>query len=475
MGEYENAVSAILEMRPEMTSADLDALIEKKVGSVGAGFLTRRGAVHLVASDLGITFPEAVEATGDLGDLSAGAKELTVRSRVMNISPVRQFTGKDGSQGSIRTMTVYDAKGKASVKLWGEKAVMPGIDEIRPGDMVRIIKAYVKADRDGTQALNIGSGGSLERDENQESDIAGIDSLAIDAGEVAESGRNMVVRGKVEGQIGFRDFTRKSDGRPGKVIQMTVRGKSGSPVRAVLWGKGRGDVPKSIPVDAAVTLIGVDARTGNQGLEIHGNDATVLKVDGTNEVAGVTVRIVSRVAGQQGSMVLGMDEAKNLVFVTDSGDKLASLKPGDIAEIMPTTALGSSLTLDSSSFVRRIDDGDAKVPALDEAWTDVKDIRSGGTYSIRAIVLKANERREIQTRSGEAVALAEIYVEDKTKEVWVKGWRAQADALAACKPGRVYEITGLNARPAMDDRVDLMLTPYSAIRDITGASQAGGA
>ena len=40
-------------------------------------------------------------------------------------------------------MTVYDNGGTVSVKLWDEKANLPGIENLKPGDLVRIVKAYV--------------------------------------------------------------------------------------------------------------------------------------------------------------------------------------------------------------------------------------------------------------------------------------------------------------------------------------------
>ena len=59
-------------------------------------------------------------------DLYIGAKEVTLESRVLNISPTKQFTKKDGSSFSLRTITVYDNNSTASVKLWDEKANLPG-------------------------------------------------------------------------------------------------------------------------------------------------------------------------------------------------------------------------------------------------------------------------------------------------------------------------------------------------------------
>ena len=55
-------------------------------------------------------------------------------------------------------MTVYDSDSTASVKLWDEKANLPGIENLKPGDLIKITQAYVKSDLDGSATINIGSG-----------------------------------------------------------------------------------------------------------------------------------------------------------------------------------------------------------------------------------------------------------------------------------------------------------------------------
>ena len=78
-------------------------------------------------------------------------------------------------QFSLRTITVYDNNSTASVKLWDEKANLPGLEELKPGDLIKIIKAYVKSDLTGAPTINIGSGATIETSES-ESDIVSIDS-----------------------------------------------------------------------------------------------------------------------------------------------------------------------------------------------------------------------------------------------------------------------------------------------------------
>ena len=124
--------------------------------------MTDQGALFLIASDYGITLSEPLKVEIELKDLYAGAKEVSLKTRVLNLSPAKQFSRKDGSPFYLRTMTVYDTNSTASVKLWDEKANLPGIENLKPGDLIKIIKAYVKSDLDGSPTINIGSGSNIE-------------------------------------------------------------------------------------------------------------------------------------------------------------------------------------------------------------------------------------------------------------------------------------------------------------------------
>ena len=51
-------------------------------------------------------------------------------------------------------------------------------------------------------------------------------------------------------------------------------------MNVVLWGKDESILPKMILPNAKIKLFGVRTKTGNRGLEIHGNDATILEIEG---------------------------------------------------------------------------------------------------------------------------------------------------------------------------------------------------
>ena len=459
--EYNDLLNKLLELKPELTT---DAIMDKiriKKEKIGAGYLTDSGALFLIASEMGLDLATPQKIEMDLKDLYAGAKEITLEAKVLNISPAKQFSRKDGSPFHLRTMTVYDADATASVKMWDEKAMLPGIEDLKPGDLVRIIKAYVKSDLTGAPTINVGSGSSVEPADTQ-STIPSIDSITKDVDELQEGQKNIVVRGVIEGRVFGMEFT-NSRGQPGKALKMRLRGKSGVAMPVVLWGKDESDVPDMIEESAEARLLGIRVKNGNQGSEIHGDDATIIEIKG-GEIKPVVVRILSiSKTGEGRSMMLGTDSKSTIYSITDSSNMTGTCTEGDVVECMPSKVYGSSVALDGNSFVRKIDD-DGTIPSLSKVTTKINQIKPDRTYCVEAIILKASERREIQTKSGELIALSEMLVGDDTGQIPVKGWRDQAGLLDECGLGDIVDITGVSAKAGFMGESELSLTAFSSIK-----------
>lgn len=461
MSEFDDLLQKLLDQKPDLLRSDVEELIRQKKEKIGAGYLTDQGALFLIASDYGVSLSEPLKVEMALKDLYAGAKEISLETRVLSVSPAKQYSRKDGSPFYLRTMTVYDVNSTASVKLWDEKANLPGIENLKPGDLVKIIKAYVKSDLNGSPTINIGSGSNIEVTENN-SDIPTIENIAKDVSEVKEGQKDLVVLGTIDGMINTMNFT-NSRGKPGKALRMRLKGKDGNSTRVVLWGKDEADIPNMISQGAKVKLLGVKVRSGNQGLEIHGNDSTLIDIEGTKETEPIVARILSATSTENGNnMILAVDEKKNFYNMIDFADSTSVFSEGDVIECMPSKAFGNAITLDSNSFVRKLED-DSSIPTLAKVRTKINDIQVGGDYCIEAIVLKMPERREVQTKSGESILLSEMFVEDDTGQIWVKGWRNQARLIDKCAIGEIISITGLNAKSGLEGRIELFLTSYSKI------------
>ena len=463
MSESQNLIDKLLEQKSELTREIIEQKIVEKKEKIGAGYLTDQGALFLIAADYGVTLTESSKTEISLKDLYAGAKEISLETRVLNLSPTKQFSRKDGSTFDLRTMTVYDAGSTASVKLWDEKANLPGIENLKPGDLIKIIKAYVKSDLDGSPTINIGSGSNIETVDT-ESKIPMIDKITKDISELQEGQKDLVISGMIDGIISGMQFT-NSRGQPGKALRMRLKGKDNTAMRVVLWGKDESLIPNMISQSANVKLLGVRVKSGNQGLEIHGNEATIIEIEGGKEAEPIITRILSITTTETGkNMIIAADNKKNIYNISDFSNSTSICVEGDVIECMPSKIYGNSVTLDENSFVRKLDN-DETIPSLSKIRTKISDVKADGTYCIESIVLKVPGRKEIQTKSGESIALSEMFVEDDTGQIWVKGWRIQAKLIDKCELGEIIAITGLNAKINNfgEGRIELFLTAHSKI------------
>ena len=461
MSELENLITKLLEQKTELTREQVEEQIKLKKEKIGAGYLTDQGALFLIASDYGVTLSESLKVEMSLKDLYAGAKEISLETRVLNLSPAKQFSRKDGSPFYLRTMTVYDTNSTASVKLWDEKANLPGVENLKPGDLIKIIKAYVKSDLDGSPTINIGSGSNIETTDTK-SEIPTIDTITKDVSELQEGQKDLVITGMIDGMISGMEFT-NSRGQPGKALRMRLKGKEGSGMRVVIWGKDESSIPNMISQSAKVRLLGVKVKSGNQGLEIHGNDATIIEIEGGKEAEPIITRVLSISPTENGkNMILGVDNKRNLYNISDFSNSTSICVEGDVIECMPSKIYGSSITLDENSFVRKLDN-DESIPSLSQLRTKINDVKINKSYCIESIILKVPERREVQTKSGESILLSEMFVEDDTGQIWVKGWRNQARLIDKCELGEIVSITGLNAKAGLEGRIELFLTAFSKI------------
>ena len=462
MSEFEELLEKIQEQKPELTKQDIDDRIKQKIEKIGPGYLTDEGALFLIAKDLGISLKQTLKTEMSLKDIYVGAKDVSIESRVLNISPTKQFSRKDGSPFLLRTMTVYDNDSAVSVKLWDEKANLPGIEELKPGDLIKIIKAYIKSDLNGSPTINVGSGSNIEPT-NKESKIIAVDELTVDVSQVKENQSNLVVSGKIDGSITTLEFTNRR-GEPGKGLKMRLKGNDDATKGVVIWGKDESFLPKVIPQNAKVRLLGVRTKIGNQGLEIHGNEATLIEIEGGKESEPVIVRIATMKRNDGGKTVaMGIDNKKNMVYLTDSSNMLDSISAGDVIECMPAQVFGNAVTINHNSFVRKIDD--ESIPQLSSLRTKISEIKSGNNYCIEAIILKEPEKREVQTKTGETILLSEMFVEDDSGQIWIKGWRNQAILLDGLSSGEIISVTAVNAKNGLEGRTELFLTPVSTVAE----------
>ena len=466
MAEADDLLNKLLEQRPEITKEEMEEKIQQKKDKIGAGYLTDQGAIFLIAADYGISLTETKKTELSLKDLYAGAKDIQLTARILSVTPTLNLTRKDGSPLYLRVITIYDADATTDVKIWDDNANLPIFDTLRPGDLIRIERAYVKSELDGALAIHMGTGANIEAVEGDASDIPGIDSLTKDVSELTKDDRDVVATGVNDGMISDMQFT-NSKGRPGKALKMRLKGKDGTTsLRVVIWGKDQSSIPNIVSSTAKVKLIGVKVKSTENGMEIHGNEGTVIEIEGRKDAEPVVTRILAKInTDSDKKFILAADKDKKIFNITDALNITNDMGEGDIIECMPTKMYGNSMTLDENSFVRRLEDDGIidTLPTIGELRTKINDVSADTTCCLEGIILKISDRREIQTKSGETVALSEMFIEDDTGQIWIKGWRDKAREIDQCQLGEIVSIIGTNARPGYEGKLEVVLNAFSKI------------
>ena len=129
---------------------------------------------------------------------------------------------------------------------------------------------------------------------------------------------------------------------------------------------------------------------------------------------------------------------------------------------MPSKAFGNSITIDDNSFVRKIED-EQNIPSKSEIRTKISEITVGKNYCVEAIILKLPDTREVQTKKGDLIALGEMFVEDDSGQIWIKGWKNESRLINKCSLGEIISVTDVTGRSGLEGRIDLFLTPFSTI------------
>src|SRR4029079_15275255 len=169
----------------------------------------------------GVSFENAQKTQSGLKDLYIGAKEVTVVGRIMNIYPVHTFTRKESNeQSTTSTMVVYDKDARAKVKLWDKHVAIPDEMGLQAGDIIKIVKGYVRAGLDGKPIINLGSYSAIET-VHDDSTIPTIDSLTVSIDGITGTLDSAVVAGVVNANPRVTEFVNPR-GEASKSLQLQI-------------------------------------------------------------------------------------------------------------------------------------------------------------------------------------------------------------------------------------------------------------
>ena len=470
-------VSMLLKQKPDLSAELVRDMVDEKKRKVGAGYLTDQGALFLVAADLGISFESVPKSQSGLKDLYVGAKDVTVTGRIMNIYPVHKFTKKDSNEeSSTRTVVVYDKDARVRVKLWDKQVSAPDEMGLQAGDLVKIIKGYVRAGLDGKPILNLGSYSALEVVKDDPGQIPGLDSIAVGIDDVKETQDSAIVSGVVNSNPRISEFVNQR-GEASKSLQLQLSNEANTrTLRAVIWNVDESRVPKVFKTGSKARLVGVRVKQGNPqfgngDFELHGDEGTILEFSGSQEDVDVMpLRIISvGEEGGRGSFVaLAADRAGRTLTLTidNSLASAGQLEPGTMVECVPSRIFGNSVTLSKEDSYLRVIDEDKSFVKIEKFESKIKDIAPAAEPApviVEAIVLQAPDTADVNTKSGETVTVTSTLLGDDTGEIRLVGWRTQSNVVNRLAVGDRVRVIGATAGAGREGKPELTMRTYSSI------------
>ena len=453
-GDFKAMVEILLERKPEISAEEIKNLVDEKKRKIGAGYLTDQGALFLVAADLGISLERNQSSLQKLKDLYVGARDISVVGRVMSIYPTRTFMRRDNSEElHNRTITIVDGDSAIRLKLWEKRVEFPEESGLRPGDLIKLTKCYVKSGLDGKPVLNVGDMSTIEVIKEESMDIPSLDHFARDLSHISSQTDNVVILGKISSSPRMVEY-KNIRGQDSKALQLNVSNEEGTKtLRTIIWNIDESRLPKILTVGSNIRLVGVrikpgNTQYGNSEFEIHGDEGTSFDVSNPEaepEVLALKMISVGKDLGTGYLECLALQkDGKITTLRIDSNLLKTSISSGTIIQCIPSMILGNQITLyRDDSYVSEIED-DSSFPSLEKLETKIEDIvNSDRPYLVEGIVLQTPSINAVTTRNGENVSLAETILGDDTAEISLLGWRNLSSLVTELKVGERIKIRGV--------------------------------
>jgi replication factor A1 len=165
-----------------LEEADVDRRIDQKLSQL-SGLISKEGAAHIVANELGV---KLFENSGKIKDIYPGMRNIDVNAKVMAVYEKREFNRSDGTQGKVGSAQIADDTGSIRLVGWGGQADI--VAALAQGSVVGITSAYARENNRGYKELHLNDNAKLELNP---------DGVTVEAKELSSAGG------------GNREYTRK--------------------------------------------------------------------------------------------------------------------------------------------------------------------------------------------------------------------------------------------------------------------------
>lgn len=136
---YEEIILKINE-KTQMSTIEIEERVEKKTKQL-SGLISREGAAHIVANELGVKIFEPLSGKLQIKNIINGMRDVETVGKVLQVYDAREFL-KGDSVSKVASMLIGDETGTIRVVMWGSQA--DNAANLGLNDIVKIVGGYVR-------------------------------------------------------------------------------------------------------------------------------------------------------------------------------------------------------------------------------------------------------------------------------------------------------------------------------------------
>lgn len=152
---YEELLERIQESS-KLSKAEIEGMVEQKLKQL-SGLISREGAAHIVANQLGIKLVEKTSGKLQIKNVLTGMRDVEIVGKVLRVFPARHFV-VDGRKGQVGSLIVGDESGSIRLTLWGDQA--DNIPKIKENMIVKVKGGYVR-ERNNQKEIHLNNKSNL--------------------------------------------------------------------------------------------------------------------------------------------------------------------------------------------------------------------------------------------------------------------------------------------------------------------------
>ena len=164
---YDDVVKKIIEEKG-LNEAEIAERVSNKVKQLSY-LISKEGAAHIVANELGIKlYANIFKKRYKVKELLSGLRSVEIVLKVLQKYEVKEFKN-DKRSGKLATLFVGDETGSCRLVMWDEKIIDNYFKDVKEGDIIKILNAYVKENNNGYKELHLGGNATFALNPENES------------------------------------------------------------------------------------------------------------------------------------------------------------------------------------------------------------------------------------------------------------------------------------------------------------------